>query len=257
MHRGAEAPRRRDREIVEGDHLERRPLRRGDRPADLARSIAARSSAGNSGALPGCTPIATTSRSARRQAWRTTSSARWSRGRRSRRRGPCGHVRGLVARGASRQGVCARAEQQCRPDEKPRHLSCCRSSARRPRRRPLPPALAQTPAEHGGARGLRGPARRGGAGRRRGDPADSRQPAPTRTPATATAARPLHVAAFAGPRDAARALLAAGADPGSSRPPALRRRDDRGRARRPGDGAALLDAARARSSSPAAMTARH
>ncbi len=38
-------------------------------------SRAARSSAENSGALPGCTPMAITRRSTSRQAWRTTS--RW------------------------------------------------------------------------------------------------------------------------------------------------------------------------------------
>ncbi|HKH32784.1 MAG TPA: ankyrin repeat domain-containing protein [Beijerinckiaceae bacterium] len=52
---------------------------------------------------------------------------------------------------------------------------------------------------------------------------------------------PLHVAAFLGQPDAARALLAAKADP--ARPPALRRRDDRRRPRRRADG---QDAPRAR-----------
>ncbi len=41
----------------------------------VSSSMASRSSAENSGALPGCTPIAITSLSASRTAWRTTS--RW------------------------------------------------------------------------------------------------------------------------------------------------------------------------------------
>ena len=73
-HGGADPPRGRNGEIVEcdaGEFAARLP----HHDPQVSATIAMRSSAENSGALPGWTPMAMTSRPASRAAWRTTS--RW------------------------------------------------------------------------------------------------------------------------------------------------------------------------------------
>ena len=152
--------------------------------------------------------------------------------------GRAGHGRGLVGRGASGKAYDGRGRATSpgrptlgdaswfRPGRPPPH-----PPRRGPCRRPRP-----EPAEPGGAGGLRGPPCRRGAGRRHRDPATRGRPREPRRPGWERPHPPPRRRLPWAPRGGAGSPGRRGRSRSAGRA-TLRRRDDRGRARRPGDGA--------------------